>query len=416
MDNRSIKLLVATAGAVMTALVLGVVGWIFINSRDIAPVDTSDLAPEKVEVPDQENADLLFGKAFQSFQWPKDDRRIEAMLDGKAWEEEYVADLVSRNAETLALLKQGLACPQYQSREAGESEESKPYLQRDKMAKLMALKAVYELRTGHGQVAWETARDLLRFGSLVEANPTTSFDYGLGMVAMERGLQIMGRLLCECPLDEAGLVLLSEQLSHTASLDQGWARAIKLEYDFIAGSIDDVASSIGSEHPVIAGYMCQPNRMKADLARFYRTMIENVSQPYSEMNLPAAEPNPSAGSRRSLLLLRPNGMFRLVKLRPDYLNSYLRRKCEIQSHLDGLRMVVACRIYEMRHGRLPETLDALVPELHGTVPADPFDGKPFRYARGCGGLLRRKGPQGLVGPGRTCAGRALIRSCPQEDG
>ena len=365
----------------MVALVLGVVGWIIINSRDIAPVDTSDLAPEKVEVPDQENADLLFGKAFQSFQWPKDDRRIEAMLDGEAWEEEYVVDLISRNAETLVLLKQGLACPQYQSRKAGEPEESKAYLQRYKMARLMALKAVHELRMGHGQVAWKTAWELLRFGSSPQANPTGPFDCGLGMVAMERGLRIMGRLLCKCPLDEAELILLSEQLSHTASLDQGWARAIKLEYDFIAGSIDDVASRIGPEHPIIGGYMCQPNRIKADYARFYRRMMENVSRPYSEMDLPAAEPNPPEGSQKSLLLLRPNGMFRLVRVRPDYLNGYLLRKCEIQSHLDGLRLVVACRIYEMRHGRLPETLDALVPELLGKVPADPFDGKPFRYAR-----------------------------------
>lgn len=308
------------------------------------------------------------------------------MLDGKAWEEEYVADLVSRNAEPLVLLKQGLACPQYQSRKEGGPEESRPRLQRYKMAKLMALKAVHELRTGHGQAAWETTWELLRFGFLPQANPTGPFDCGLGMVAMERGLQIMG-------------------------LDQGWVRTIKLEYDLIAGGIDRVASGIGPKHPIIGGYMCQPNRTKADYARFYRRMTENVSRPYSEMNLPAAEPNPLAGSSR-FLLLRPNGMFRLVRVRPDYLNSYLLRKCEIQSHRDGLRLVVACRIYEMRHGRLPETLDALVPELLGKVPPDPFDGKPFRYARkdavvySVGKDIKDSWALGEPAPDRLLSGRA----------
>ena len=54
-------------------------------------------------------------------------------------------------------------------------------------------------------------------------------------------------------------------------------------------------------------------------------------------------------------------------------------RCSVQGRLDGLRLVVACRLYEIRHGRLPETLDALVPEYLKEIPSDPFDGRPFRY-------------------------------------
>jgi hypothetical protein len=59
----------------------------------------------------------------------------------------------------------------------------------------------------------------------------------------------------------------------------------------------------------------------------------------------------------------------------------LARKCEIQSHLDGLRLVVACRLHEIRRGQSSQTLDSLVPEMLRQVPRDPFDGKPFRYVR-----------------------------------
>ena len=34
----------------------------------------------------------------------------------------------------------------------------------------------------------------------------------------------------------------------------------------------------------------------------------------------------------------------------------------------------------MKTGKLPETLDALVPEYIDAVPADDFDGQPMRYS------------------------------------
>jgi hypothetical protein len=42
---------------------------------------------------------------------------------------------------------------------------------------------------------------------------------------------------------------------------------------------------------------------------------------------------------------------------------------------------LAVERYRLRHGRWPESLDALVPDLLRAVPMDPFDGKPLRYRR-----------------------------------
>lgn len=379
--SKRVRILLRVVGRTMTVLSLCAVGWIVINSRDIDPPDTSDLVSAPIEASGDENAYTLFLEAFKLFQWPKDDRKVEAMLPGKKWDEAYVDDLISRNAETLALLKQGLACPAYEPHDEPESSDPRPLWQRNDMSKLMALKAAHDVRTGHAGVAREDCYGLLRFGSLVEANPTSLIDCVVGMVVIGRGLKAVGGLLCELALDEAELVSLSDRLSQTAPLEQGWVKAIKMEYGLISGGIDKAAESTGAKHRVISGYIFQPNRTKADFACFCRTMIKNFSRPYSEMDLPAPEPNPSEGPQKLLLLLRPNGMVKLGMPRPDYLNGFLAGRCRTQSHLDGLRLVVACRLYEMRHGRLPETLDALVPELLGTVPRDPFDGKPFRYSR-----------------------------------
>jgi hypothetical protein len=48
--------------------------------------------------------------------------------------------------------------------------------------------------------------------------------------------------------------------------------------------------------------------------------------------------------------------------------------------LDATRAAIAIERYRRHHGRLPATLDALVPDFLGRVPNDRFDGQPLRYA------------------------------------
>ncbi|HJT32299.1 MAG TPA: hypothetical protein VJ783_09675 [Pirellulales bacterium] len=47
--------------------------------------------------------------------------------------------------------------------------------------------------------------------------------------------------------------------------------------------------------------------------------------------------------------------------------------------MDTARVAVAIERFRLRHAKLPESLDALVPEFLPEVPLDPFDGQPLRY-------------------------------------
>jgi hypothetical protein len=48
-------------------------------------------------------------------------------------------------------------------------------------------------------------------------------------------------------------------------------------------------------------------------------------------------------------------------------------------HLDCAQTVLAVKRYELAHGALPETLEALVPQFLDAVPIDPFNGMPIRF-------------------------------------
>jgi len=53
----------------------------------------------------------------------------------------------------------------------------------------------------------------------------------------------------------------------------------------------------------------------------------------------------------------------------------------LEAMLNIVRTALACRIYRLRQGRLPETLDQLAPEILSKIPADPFTGLPLAYRR-----------------------------------
>jgi hypothetical protein len=42
-------------------------------------------------------------------------------------------------------------------------------------------------------------------------------------------------------------------------------------------------------------------------------------------------------------------------------------------------MIAAVERYRLLHGRPPESLAQLVPDLVANIPRDPFDGQPLRY-------------------------------------
>ena len=57
----------------------------------------------------------------------------------------------------------------------------------------------------------------------------------------------------------------------------------------------------------------------------------------------------------------------------------LEQKCKEASAVAATRVLIALKAFKVQKGRLPETLDELVPEYLDAVPLDDFDGKPLRY-------------------------------------
>lgn len=390
MRSRTKKVLI-TIMALSATLIGSAAIWVIINSRDIPIPDTSDLVPEIVSISDKDNAYTYFSSALGSLYWPEKEPRVDSILAYKTWDDELVQDLIFKNSETISLLKQGLTCSINQEPNDSKSSNFYPYVKWLNMSRLIALKAMYERRTIQTEQSLESCLDLIRLGSLISAHPAGPVDYSVGLYTIDLGLQECRHLLSESQLTEAQMVSISEQLNKVNSLDQGLSKAIKMEFKLVSKLIISTESdlnSITSKSSIIARiafnvlhhHCFQPNRTQAEFALLCRTMIQNASRSYAEMDLPKDELVFASDIRRFAILLQPNGYAKVLLPSPRYLNPFLKAKCEIQSRLTALRLVIACRIYEVKYGQLPEILENLVPAFIDRVPIDPFDGRPFRYS------------------------------------
>jgi len=382
--NKRVKISLIAIATVAVLLVVVAAGWVATRSLDIPAPDVSDLAVERIDVPDEDNAYVYFERTVESFDWRKDESPVASILIHEQWDEAFVTELLSRNATTLALLKQGLARPVYQPREEPKLQDPKlPYHWSQDAAELLALEAMRERRAGSIDRVWQCCFDQCQLLAFTTSRPRGALEYAVSLTALGRGVDEAERLLRESHPQETELLALLGRLNRIGPLDAGMVRTIKEEFQFASEAIDSPELGRTRHSSLFSAYIFQPNRTRQMCADFFRAALPAAAQPYSQVHVPEFEPLPSSKIGRHLLPLRRNGAGRILAamvVSADAVGRIIRGKCSTQSHLDGLRLVVACRLHEIRHGRLPEKLEDLVPEFLSEVPRDPFDGRPFRYS------------------------------------
>jgi type II secretory pathway pseudopilin PulG len=92
----------------------------------------------------------------------------------------------------------------------------------------------------------------------------------------------------------------------------------------------------------------------------------------------------SRGRRPAKLLfsIRDPFGYLLATLLVPGLEEFRKRAAQHEAMLRGMASFCAVEAFRKETGRLPEKLEELVPNYLPSVPADPFDGHPFRYLKG----------------------------------
>ena len=120
-----------------------------------------------------------------------------------------------------------------------------------------------------------------------------------------------------------------------------------------------------------ARWLVQPNRTRRLILATLRRHIAAVERPYR--GEPPAEPSRS----KSWLNYGGETWHRNLTAGLSLLTA---KRWGSDFTVRSTSVLLALRAYHIDHGRLPQHLDALVPDYLDAVPRDPWDGKPLRYS------------------------------------
>jgi hypothetical protein len=164
-----------------------------------------------------------------------------------------------------------------------------------------------------------------------------------------------------------------------------FANAMKVEYQVHISTLDamrqgKLTNSVG-EDPPIHGWIWPIFDFRQTQSLFAKAtlkLVETAPHYYKDIDFSQLESH--RGTTSILLSGNPVGEIYYDMLMPALGEKSAEKKCEMDVQLRATQTILALRADELTHGKLPENLDALVPEFLEKVPVDAFNGQPLRYS------------------------------------
>ena len=303
-------------------------------------------------------------------------------------EQMAAAEFIEQNKEMFALLH-----------EAGEVEScyypidysQGPSLIKDLLLNIkrgcqsLGIAVIYYSQTNQSQKAYEVLNDQSRLGqSLSRSHCLFSHLVRTAMLGLD--VFSIQDIINRTTLDEVQLRQLQDtlqQVNQSTTIGPALVGEICvcIEYRKLNRDVRDVnelmfyAMSLTSQDPAM-------------LISDYQRMIAIDKLPIQEQ-LPKVREIIKEATDTSFLVFPPQIMLPAIE---KVYAIHLR----VRANMDCAITALAVERYRLKEGKLPETVDALVPGYLAGVYVDPFDGKPLRYKRdGAGYMIYSIGEDGV---------------------
>ncbi|MBI4583937.1 MAG: hypothetical protein HY717_07935 [Planctomycetes bacterium] len=244
--------------------------------------------------------------------------------------------------------------------------------------------------SGNEKEALQEAVKLIRFGHRIENSQGPLVNYLVAIAIRATGVQDLRRWLRRTGVVIEDLKPLIEEVGRYPVSAGAYGENLKVEYILLVGALDQAADGNLQELQMgnlgLGGYIVtrkpflKPQETKRLLVEDMRQMIENGSKVAVERKAIEFEKKygPMEGYKSVKSLNNGVGKIILGFLLPTLWHSVL-EKDKAEFYMAALQAELALRCHRLARGRLPESLEALVPEYLPAVPLDPYDGKPLKY-------------------------------------
>ncbi len=375
---------------VCTLIVLSALG-LFIVTRDEAAPDVTDLTPPPLTVQPEENANLILQKLIIEFAaLPKDeayDAALARLNSENGWSITdatlvvHYADSIWPRFDAISGLAQNeTALPTFSGKRrtylSGIGNFWYPALIRIKlMAETVGPDPALNL-------ALSTQKKALYISDAGGTMVETILGIGMYSIAHET---LQENLLETTPSNESLMACLGE-LEKSRMSASGLADSFKATYGHMQAEIEEMrqthgkdSDSYGVDLPYGAQWLYKPNQTARILAEQIRKLIEAIDQPHwviqnvAQTNLSpflfAKVPTPDNAYGKAFIEVIPNTYA-----------SVLKSRMKVQTNVSVTQAWVAVTLFERSNGRLPDSLNQLVPEYLPAVPRDYVTGEAIRYS------------------------------------
>ncbi len=380
-------------GLVLVAVTLP--GWLWLQSRDLPGVDDGDLTPKRYEVPADHDGVLVLEEAVKLLDLSEEESRFTALSPvDEHWDADAVRDLLTRNEAALATLDGALTATYFKA-PAASGSPSPAMIGWQRLAKLLVLRAGLAVSQDD---PWSAASDwqrVLTLGARVEqALEGSLLTAKIGISLRELALQSIYRHANAGLLPGPIGLELAAAMPAFRSDPEIWAALWRFEYEGLKTLLDgppegaalafhaslDDSSLLRRFLP--SAYTYHPLRTRGEFARYFRARARQTALPCSAQTRPRfAEVDLRDPWARRELHFAPNGVGSLLlQAGVAHFAEFGAARCGADARLEVTRTVLALAYYEQKHGSLPESLEALVPDYLSELPHDPFDGSALGYS------------------------------------
>lgn len=373
--------------------VLFAISFLSLESTRNIPLNDSDLIFTRPQISVESNAYYTLLKATNELYWPaKLDNKLKDLSDNTNWDDSLAADVLEKNRACLDSFDEAMQKPYLLVPEIKKFDDNVSYLGGwDRLASLKSIQIFSLHRAKKDEQAFGQAFETIKLGQRAENSGGSVIHYLTGSGIKSRGLWTIRQMLPQTTLSDTDLVRSIRSLGDFRPNLEGLTNALKVEYeiqrnlvdDYAAGNIPDTTNTDFERAMTSAGMKAFLNakKTKMEFAQAGRFMFSNSSKPFGEIPW-SRRPNMDIETNDSIIELLASGNAMgdgLYKMVGWSLDGLAKAKSRDDVKVTATQLLLALKIYKMRHGKLPDSISELVPEFFPAVPMDDFDGHPFRY-------------------------------------
>jgi hypothetical protein len=380
---------------------LRVIAWLFlffclcwvialVASRDDPVVRDQAMQYSESNVSDTQNGWLYLKKAESVLspappKFDDDLKKFENFLDSNdTATKTALADLLKKNEEAFQLTEKADQCARYQGPKINTFADGLyNHNGTVRLARLRTFRAYHLFRQDRETQALDEGFKVVMMGRRLENSDGGLITLTVGVAIQDIGLEAIQQMIAKTTLKDTVLKpYLKSNEPYTVDLE-GAGNAIRIEYRMLANSMDDIFQSLLKKAPLHSGKILTPafkkNRTISSLAENYQELIENFRLPLAQQRFPKIEAKQKSYFE---MIFSTNPVGNILAQAGAYGSKrYCANLCIAKNRGAATRTLLALKCYKLRHGELPETLNALVPEYLDQVPLDDFSGEALHYSK-----------------------------------